>query len=777
MADSYSKYVGTPQIRTEDPPLLTGEVQYVDDISKPNQAHLAILRSQYAHARIEDIDTSAAATHDDVVAVYTADDIEASGVPGYLPARAPDFVDAAAMRPLLASDRVRFQGEPVAVVVAEDKYAANYALDAIEVSYDRLDAVTEVAEARADDAPSLHDDAPRNTAFEYEIGDGAAVEDAFEVAENVVELTLDNQRILPTAMEPRAAVASYKPADGRLQVEVTSQKPHKHQHALATTLGLPDHKVRVVIPAVGGGFGAKGHNFHSEALASWCSMQLGRPIKWVATRTEDFMTTSHARAQLSDAALAFDDDGTIQGLRVRSTVNLGGYLCDAAAIISTFVYAELLSEQYAIPALHATVTGGYTNTTPTDSYRGAGRPEACYIVERLVETAARELGIDPVEFRRRNLIPPDAFPYTTATGATYDSGDYEATMDRALDLVEYADLRADVVEDRDQGVYRGVGLASYVESTGSGPGNHESGVVRVKPSGTVMVFAGTHDHGQGHRTTYAQIVADELGVPLEDIEVHEGDTSMIPEGNGTSGSRSTVVGGSAVSESAETIREKARQIAAHNLEAAPADIELADGEFAVKGAPNRSISFREVAQQAYSSSELPEGMELGLEATTFYEPDSLAYTFGTHVAVVEVDVDSGELDLQRYVAVDDCGTQINPKLVEGQMHGGLTQGIGQALYEAASYDSNGTLVSGSLQDYAIPKAFDVPHYETDYTETPAPNNPLGAKGIGEAGTIASPPAVVNAVVDALEPFGIEHVDMPLTPERIWRTVDEARADD
>jgi len=759
--------------RREDPELLTGRAEFTDDIRHPNTAHMAVVRSQYAHARVESIDAGDAEAVDGVLGVYTAADVGEDGVPVMDVWVGDEEYATYPDRPILARGTTRYQGEPVAVVVAEERYAAREAAGLVDVEYERLDAVTDPVEAVGDDAPTLHEAAPDNVAIDWERGDEAAVEAALEEAAHVVEFDLVNNRLIPTAMEPRAVVARYRPSTEQLTVEMTSQNPHLHQQWLSETLGIPDHRIRVRAPSVGGGFGSKIHHYPSEALASWCAMRLERPVKWQATRSEGFTATSHGRDHRADVALGFDEDGRLLGLRTTTHVGVGGYVSSAQASVAAPDYAELLCGSYDVPAFYARVIGAFTNTTPVDAYRGAGRPEAAYLIERAMSKAAAELGVDPVALRRRNFIDAEAFPYVDVpAGRTYDSGDYERPLDRALEIVDYEAFRERQREAREEGRYLGIGISSYIEACGVGPGLFSSGNVQFKPSGRVVVKAGTHSHGQGHATSYAQIVADRLGVPYDDVEVVEGDTAMVPEGNGTYGSRSGPVAGSAIVESAEKIKEKARRIAAHRLEAAPEDLEFEAGAFHVRGAPDRAMTIQEVADAAYDEVDaLPEGEELGLDATTFYDPPEYTFPFGTHVAIVEVDPETGAVAFERYVAVDDVGNRINPKIVEGQIHGGIAQGIGQALYEGAEYDDGGNLATGSLQDYAMPKAGHVPEMETDSTVTECPHNALGVKGVGEAGTIAAPPAVVNAIVDALAPFGVEHLDMPVTQETVWRAID------
>jgi carbon-monoxide dehydrogenase large subunit len=765
--------LGSAIERREDPALLTGDAEYTDDIELPRMCHMAIKRSQHAHARIEGVDASAAEAMDGVVDVFTAEDLD---VPGNLPVGW--LLDSLRQvdHPILASDRVRYQGDALAVVIAEERYVAHDAVDRIDVDYERLDAVTDPSEALDGGAPVLHDEEGDNTAFEWEIGDEDATDAAFDDADHVVGIDLENQLLIPNAMEPRAAVAEYNPSDDELAVHMTTQNPHLHRLLMSGVIDHPEHKLRIRAPDVGGGFGSKIHHYADEALVALAAKRSERPIKWQATRTETYLTDAQGRGHRTHAEIAVDDDGTIEGLRVDTDANLGAYLSTFAPAVPTYLYGTLLSGQYDIPAIHCTVQGAFTNVPPVDAYRGAGRPEAAFIVERLANLAAKELGVDPAEFRRQNFV--QEFPHETPVAVVYDSGDYEKTLNRALEMLDYEALRERQAELREEGRYLGIGFSAYIEACGLAPselagqlgaqaGLWESSLVRFHPSGKVTAYCGTSGHGQGHGTTYAQIVANELGVDYDDVEVVEGDTDEIPQGMGTYGSRSAAVGGSALVKSSEKLVEKAREIAAHQLEASPEDIEFENGKFSVAGAPERSMGIQSVAQQAYLAHDMPDGMEPGLEATSFYDPDNFVFPFGVHAAVVEVDPDSGEIEFEKYVAVDDVGNQINPKIVEGQIHGGVAQGIGQALYEGAEYDDNGQLVSGSMQDYTVPKADHIPSMETDSTVTPSPVNPLGVKGVGEAGTIAAPQAVVNAVCDALEPFDVDHIDMPLKNEKVW----------
>ncbi len=772
--------IGAAIRRREDPALITGKARYTDDLQLPNMAYVAILRSPYSHARIRGIDTSAAKALDGVVAVFTGQDVADSGIPGTVPVGwlLPNLKTPA--HPILARDTVRYVGDGVAVVVAEDRYTAYDALELIQVDYEPLPAVVNPKAATQEGAPQIHPEAPRNIAFDWEIGDKAATDAAFANAAHVARLELVNNRLIPNAMEPRAALADYNNITGELTLYMTTQNPHIHRLLMSlASLGLPEHKIRVVAPEVGGGFGSKIHHYPDEAIVAWCSMQLGRPVKWTATRSETYLTDAHGRDHVTTAEMALDENGKILGLRVETYAAMGAYLSTFAPAVPTYLYGTLLSGEYDIPAIHCHVIGTFTTTTPVDAYRGAGRPEATYVVERLMDQAARVTGLDPVEIRRRNFVAPDKFPFQTQVALQYDSGNYPAALEKALSIIDYDQFRQEQAALRQQGRYLGIGFSCYIEACGLAPsqvvgslgaqaGQWESAVVRVLPTGKVMVYSGSSGHGQGHKTTFAQIVASELGVPYEDVEIIEGDTAQIPHGWGTYGSRSAAVGGSAIAVGARKVVEKARKIAAHLLEAAEEDLAFENGKFYVKGSPDQAKTIQEVALQAYLAHNLPKGIEPALESTTFYDPSNFTFPFGTHVAIVEVFPETGRVELRRYLAVDDVGNMINPLIVHGQIHGGIAQGVGQALFESAVYDESGNLVTGTMMDYAVPKAHFLPSFETDHTVTPCPHNPLGVKGVGEAGTIASPAAVINAVVDALAPFGVEHVDMPVTPEKIWR---------
>ena len=774
---------GASVTRREDARFITGAGQYTDDVTLPGTVYASFVRSPYAHARIRGITTGAARAMPGVHAVYTGKDLSTSGVnpipPGWL---IPDM-QIAAHHPL-AIDAARYVGDAVAVVIADSPYLAKDAAEAVEVDYEELPAVANAVKALESGAPQLHDNAPGNLCFHWSLGDQAATDAAVAGAARVVKQRVVNQRLAPVAIEPRASLASYTRATDELTLWVTSQNPHVHRLIMgAFVLGVPEQKFRVIAPDVGGAFGSKIFIYPEEVVTSWVTRQLHRPVKWTAERRESFMTDSHGRDHVSDVEMAFDANSHLVALRVKTVANVGAYLTLFAPAIPTYLYGTLLSGVYRIPAIHVDVDAVYTNTTPVDAYRGAGRPEACYLIERVMDVAAHELGVDPVELRRRNFIPSDAFPYQTPVALLYDSGNYDGALSRALQMVDYAGFRARQAEARKQGKYLGIGMSCYIEACGIAPsqvvgslgaqaGLWESATVRVHPTGKVTVFTGSHSHGQGHETAFAQLAADELGIGIDDVEVVHGDTGRVPFGMGTYGSRSLAVGGSAIHLSIEKIKDKGRKLAAHLLEAAPEDMEYTNGKFTVKGSPDRGKSFGEVALAAYLAHSMPQGMEPGLDETSFYDPSNFTYPFGTHIAVVEIDGDTGAVKLDRFVAVDDFGNVVNPMIVEGQMHGGIAQGTAQALWEEVAYDDNGQLLTGSLMDYGVPKADMLPMYETDRTVTPSPVNPLGVKGAGEAGCIGSPPAVVNAVVDALAPFGVTHLDMPLTPARVWRAMQQ-----
>lgn len=765
-----NELLGASIQRREDPHLITGDAEYTDDIQYRGEVHLAIVRSQYGHAGIESIDTSAAEAMDSVLAVYTQEDIEAAGIPGTLRVDSPDN-GVAPEEPLLARDAVVYQGQPIAGVVATDRYSANEAAEAVDVSYERKDAVIDPVAAIEEDETVIHSDAPDNVAFEWETGDEAAANEALGTASRVVDVDLEINRVLPTAMEPRAAVARYRSSTGELSMEVSTQVPDRVQNDLSTTLGIRKQKIRVRPPDVGGGFGAKLQPYTGYLLVGWCAKELGRPVKWVARRTEDCQSMIHSRHHIVHAQVGVELDGEILGMHVETTVPVGGFLVPGGSGVPTNL-GVMANGQYDIPGAYVQTRGAFTNTAPLAAYRGAGRPEATYFIERLIRTVADELGLDPTEVRKRNFIPPEVFPFETGLGRTYDNGEYAETLEKALEMVEYDAFREQQAELREDGRYVGIGFSCYVEACGASPGWSETGVVQVTPDGSVVVKSGTTEIGTGHQTAYTQLAANELGVSFDDVEVIEGDTAHVLNGGGTAGSRAMPVGGSAVLESATKVKDKAREIAAHQLEASTEDIEVGDAGYQIRGVPERAVTLAEIAEAAYDG-DVPEGMEPGLEATSHYDPPNYTFPYGTHVAMVEVEPETGEITIDRYLAIDDVGNQINPKIVEGQVLGGVVQGLGQAMYENVEYDENGNLISGSLQDYAIPKAEHVPELEWDSTVTPCPHNLLGVKGVGEAGAIAAPPAIVNAVVDALGPLGITNLDMPLTPERVWNAIENA----
>lgn len=777
--------IGASPKRKEDQRFVKGLGQYTDDIVLPGQLHAAFTRSPHAHAVLKKVDVKRARAMPGVRAVYTGADLKAGGVNpmpvGWLHAD----IKIGEHTPL-ATDKVRYVGNAVAIVIADSPARARDAAEAVDVDYEVLSGVADATAALATGAPQVHDNAPGNVAFKWALGDADATAAQFAKATTIVKQRLVNQRLIANAIEPRACNASYNRSTDELTLYVTSQNPHVHRLIMgAFILGLPEHKFRVISPDVGGAFGSKIFVYPEEVICCWATKQLAAPVKWTATRSESFMTDSQGRDHVTDAEMAFDASGKLLGLRVHTVANMGAYFTLFAPAVPTYLYGTLLSGQYAIGAIHVSVTAAYSTTTPVDAYRGAGRPEACYLVERMMDLSARQMGMDPAELRRRNFIGADKFPYQTPVALQYDSGNYGPALDRALTMSGYAAFRSEQAAARAKGKYLGIGLSSYIEACGIAPssvvgslgaqaGLYESGTVRVHPTGKISVLTGSHSHGQGHETTMAQIVANELGVALDDVDVVHGDTGRIPFGMGSYGSRSGAVGGSALYLSLQKIKEKGKKIAAHLLEASVDDIEFENAQFFVKGSPARVKAWGEICLAAYLAHSIPAGIEPGLEATTFFDPTNFVYPFGTHVAIVEVDTDTGYVTLQRYIAVDDVGNVINPMIVDGQIHGGIAQGVGQALWESASYDDDGQLLSGSFMTYAVPRASLLPSYETDRTVTPTPVNPLGVKGVGEAGSIASTPAVANAVIDALLPFGISHLDLPLTPARIWQSIHAAK---
>jgi len=770
--------------RVEDARLITGNGRYTNNLNQPGMVHMAVVRSPYAHARILSIDTARAAGLPGVIGVYTGQEMRDAGFGG-IPCAwvVPDSDTKTPEHPPVAVDTVRYVGDAVAIVVAETEQQARDATYAVDVDYDVLDAVTEGRRATADGAPQLHDDVDNNLCFHWTVA-GGDIDAAFAAADVVVTDTIVNQRLIPMAMEPRAALARWDVAMEELTLWVTSQNPHIARFLLSLDTGIPEHKIRVIAPDVGGGFGSKIPHYPEDSMVIFASQKTGRPVKWNESRSENFQATSHGRDHYQEVEMAATSDGVILGLRAKVWANLGAYLSTAATGVPTILHGLMLSGAYTFPAVHEDVYGVFTNTTPVDAYRGAGRPEATFMVERMMDLVAHEIGMDPAELRRKNLIPPFTDGHEVITGLVYDTGNYEPALDLAMQMVDYPALRKKQTQLRQQGRYVGIGIVTYTEICGLGPsevagavgfggGLWESAIVRFHPSGKVNVMVGVSPHGQGEATTFAQIVGDQLGLPVGDVEIIYGDTDLTPMGWGTYGSRTTAVAGGAIMGAIAKIKEKGVKIAAHLLEASTEDIEFADGKFSVKGSKDQSMTIQDIALAANTAWDMPEGVEPGLEASAFFNPSNFVYPFGTHIAMVEVDPETGEIELQRYAAVDDCGPIINPMIVEGQIHGGIVQGVGQALWEAAGYDENGNLVTGSLMDYAIPKAGSFPPFELGKTETPTPVNPLGVKGVGETGTIASTPAVYNAVMDALVPLGVKKIDMPMTPERVWRAIRDA----
>jgi carbon-monoxide dehydrogenase large subunit len=781
-----ARILGASIKRREDPRFITGKGNYTDDLKLQGMTHAVFVRSPHANAKIRKIDTAKASKAPGVVAIFTGKDmVGVNSLPcGWL---LPELKIPAHMP--LASDAARYVGDPVAIVIAESQSAASDAAELVAVDWDVLPSVTKTEKAAAKGSPQIHEVAPNNEAFKWQIGDAAATDAAFKSAPVVVKKRIINQRLVANPMEPRACVARYDDSTGDWTLWVTSQNPHVHRLLMtAFVLGIPEHKVRVIAPDVGGGFGSKIFLYNEETVCTWATKQIKRPIRWTSSRREAFQTDAHGRDHVTDAEVALSKDGKFLALRVKTIANLGSYLSTFAPAVPTYLYATLLNGVYEWGAIHAEVTGVFTNTTPVDAYRGAGRPEACYLLERMVDAAAAALKMDPADIRKKNFIPKFDNGYQTKVALSYDSGNYAAAFDKLLAMLDYKKFRTEQAAARAKGRLMGIGFSTYIEACSIAPskvvgalgaqaGLWESGKVQVHPTGKVSVFTGSHSHGQGHETTMAQIVADSLGIPMDDIEIVHGDTGRVPFGMGTYGSRSASVGGTAIVMSLNKIKEKGKKIAAHLLEANPKDMEYVGGQFVVKGSPQKAIPFGTVALTAYVPHNYPEGVEPGLEETSFYDPANFCFPFGAHACVVEVDPDTGHVKILRYLAVDDVGNVINPMIVDGMVHGGIAQGVAQALWEGAVYDEDsGQLVSGSMMDYTLPKADMLPFYETDRTETPTPVNPLGVKGAGETGTIASTPAVVNAVVDALSVLGVDHIDaMPLTPERVWMTAQAAKS--
>ncbi len=784
--------IGAPLRRVEDKRFLTGRGRFVADIELSGALACALVRSPHAHAAIRRIDASAARAAPGVVAVFTGADMAADGVAPMRPLWVVRSRDGSPMaepaRFALARETVRHVGEPVAAVVAASLAQAVDAAERVEVDYAPLSAVTDARGAQAEAAPQLHACAGGNVCFRWARGDEAAVRAALRSAAHVVAIDLVNNRLVGAAIEPRAVIGAVDPQSEKLTLYSSTQAPHHIRRQVTEQLGISESELRVVSPDVGGGFGYKGKLYPEEGIIAWAARRLRRPVRWVASRAESFVADNQARDHLTHAELALEADGRFLALHVQTFANLGAYVSTFGAAIPSAIYSALFAGGYRTPAIFVEVTGVFTNTTPTDAFRGAGRPEACYVLERLADCAAHKLGIDRAEIRRRNLIPPSAMPYKTPIGPTYDCGDFPKILARTLALADYDGFEERRAQAARRGRLRGIGMACYVESSGVAPsrfagalgarvGFYEAASIRVEPDGAVRAMLGTHNHGQGHATTLAQILSSRFGVPVEKIEVVEGDTDAVPHGTGTFGSRSIAVGGSALDRAADKIIAKGKLVAAHLLEAAAGDVDFADGAFVIAGT-DRRVSFAAVARAAYVPHNFPlETVEPGLQETAVYDPPSFAFSNGAHVCELEIDPDTGRIDIVGFWGVDDIGTVVNPMIVEGQIHGGLAQGIGQALLERCAYDGGGQLVSGSFMDYAVARADDLPPFVTECDESqPCTHNPLGAKGCGEAGSIGAPAAVVSAVLDALAPLGVTDLDMPLTSEQLWRRIRNARSE-
>jgi carbon-monoxide dehydrogenase large subunit len=782
--------IGASVRRKEDLRFLSGRGQYTDDINRPGQTHAYMLRSPHAHAAIRSIDTAAAKAMPGVLAIFTGADLAAEnvgGIPcGWQIHNKDGSPMAEPMHPALAIGKVRHVGDQVAVVIAETRAQARDAAEAIIVDYDVLPAAATMDQALAAGAPQIHEAAPGNLCYDWHIGDRAVLDAAFAKAHKVVAFETTNNRLVPNAMEPRAAIGDFDPQSGDYTLYTTSQNPHVIRLLMgAFVLNIPESKLRVVAPDVGGGFGSKIYHYAEEAIVTWASAKVKRPVKWTADRTESFISDAHGRDHVTKAELALDAGGKILGLKVHTHANMGAYLSTFAPCVPTYLYATLLSGVYSMPVIYAEVKAVFTNTVPVDAYRGAGRPEATYLLERLMDVAAAEIGLDKVEFRRRNFVPVDGFPYQTPVALQYDSGNYFATLDAALETAGYPGFEARRKEAAARGKLRGIGISTYVEACGIAPsavvgslgaraGLYEVGTIRVHPTGSVTVLTGAHSHGQGHETTFAQLVADRLGVPIANVDIVHGDTAKVPFGMGTYGSRSLAVGGSAMVKAMDKIVAKGKRIAAHLMEAAVEDVEFERGIFRVTGT-DKTKTLTDISLAAYVPHNYPiEEIEPGLEETAFYDPKNFTYPGGCHIAEVEIDPETGKVAMVNFTAVDDVGRVINPMIVEGQVQGGVAQGIGQALLESAIYDAHGQLISGSMMDYTMPRADDLAPVSVATHTTLCTHNPLGVKGCGEVGAIGSPPAVINAVVDALRDYGVRHIEMPATPQKIWNIINGGR---
>jgi len=770
--------IGAPVKRKEDQRFITGNGHYTDDINLKNQTYARFVLSPHAHAKIKSIDTSAAEAAPGVVAIFTGKDIAEAGIGGLICGWMIHNKDGSPMsagpHPALAADKVRYVGDHVAVVIAESLAEATAAAELVDVDYDVLDANVDPASAQESGVPQVHEEAANNRVYNWSIGDEDAVDAAFKGAAHVTSLDIVNNRLVPNPMEPRAAIGDYDAGTGVYTLHTTSQNPHVVRLIMAAFLGIaPENKLRVIAPDVGGGFGSKIFVYAEETVCIWASAKVGRPIKWTASRSDAFLNDAHGRDHVTKAELALDGDGKMLALRARTTANMGAYLSTFASSVPTYLYATLLSGQYALPAIYAEVDSVFTNTAPVDAYRGAGRPEACYVIERLVETAAREMGMSPADLRRKNFVTE--FPHEPPVIMTYDTGDFGASLDKALGMADYDGFAKRRAESEKAGKLRGIGFSNYIEacgiapsaavgSLGAGVGLWESAEVRVNPTGSVEILTGSHSHGQGHETTFAQFTAARLGIPMDQVEVVHGDTDKVQFGMGTYGSRSGAVGMSAITKAIDKVIAKATKVAAHLMEASVGDVEFKDGNFSVKGT-DKELPFGQVALAAYVAHSMPEDTEPGLKEGAFYDPANFTFPAGCHICEVEVDPETGVVDIVNWVAVDDFGTVINPMIVEGQVHGGIAQGVGQALTEGCIYDTeSGQLVTGSFMDYCMPRADDLPSFDVGFTETVCPSNPIGVKGCGEAGAIAAPAAVMNAVTDAV---GVKEITMPASPQKVW----------
>ena len=783
-------YIGQSVLRKEDERFLTGAGQYTDDISVNNMVYAYFVRSPHAHAAIKSIDKKAALAAPGVVAVYDGQDVAADNIAGLPCGWLITSTDGQPMKepphPILCQGKARYVGDHVAMVIAKTQEQARDAAELVDVDYEVLPAVADVRDTSKSGAPTVHEQAPDNHCYKWAIGEKESVDKAFEQAAHITKIDLVNNRLIPNAMEPRAAIGCYSRASDEYTLYVANQNPHVERLLLtAFVMGLPEHKVRVIAPDVGGGFGSKIYLYAEDVCVTWAAKKLNRSIKWTADRNEAFLSDAHGRDHVTHAEMAMDKDGKFLAFRVHTHANLGAYLSTFSTAIPTILYATLLAGQYTTPQVYVEVDAWFTNTAPVDAYRGAGRPEATYLLERIVSRAGWELGLSQDEIRRRNFITE--FPYQTPVALQYDTGDYPQCLDKAMALADVEGFAQRRQQSEAKGLLRGIGYSSYIEACGLAPSNiagalgaraglFECGEVRVHPTGSVTVFTGSHSHGQGHETTFAQVVAARLGIPVENIDIVHGDTGRVPFGMGTYGSRSISVGGSAIMRAIDKIEAKAKKIAAHLMEASDTDIEFANGEFSVKGT-DKKIPFAQVALTAYVPHNYPlETLEPGLNETAFYDPTNFTYPSGTYICEVEINPKTGETRADRFTAVDDFGTIINPMIVEGQVHGGLAQGIGQALMENCVYDrETAQLLTGSFMDYTMPRADDFPEFKIEHVCTPCTTNPLGTKGCGEAGAIGSPPAVINAVLDALAPLGVKDIDMPATPHRVWQAIEDAKA--